>query len=76
MVCCWICEYCDVDLYVVNEFMCQICDKGMQLNVEFDGCEFLQEVYFSSIWIVVVVIFFLFGILVIFVVCVVFVKFV
>lgn len=74
-VCCWTCEYCDADSYVANEFTCQTCDKGMQLNAEFDGCEPLQEVHLSTIWIAVVVTFSSLGILATSVVCVVFVKF-
>lgn len=76
MVCCWICEDCDVDFYVENDFMCKICDKGIRLNVMFDGCEFLYEVYFNKVWIVVVGVFVFLGIFVIVIVCVVFFKFV
>lgn len=74
-VCCWTCEYCDADSYVANEFTCQTCDKGMQPNAEFDGCEPLREVHLSGIWIAVVVTFSSLGILATSVVCVVFVKF-
>lgn len=74
-VCCWTCEKCDADSYVANEFTCKTCDKGMQPNGTFDGCEPLHEVHLSSVWIAVVVTFSSLGILATILVCIVFVKF-
>lgn len=74
-LCCWTCETCDEDSYVANEFTCKSCDKGMQPNATFDGCEPLHKKHLSSVWIVIVVTLASFGIIATFIVCGVFVKF-
>ena len=75
MRCCWTCEACDKDSYVANEFTCQTCEKGMQPNATFDGCEPMHEKHLSSVWIAIVVTLASLGIIATSIVCGVFVKF-
>lgn len=74
-LCCWTCETCDEDSYVANEFTCQTCDRGMQPNAAFDGCEPLHKKYLSNVWIAIVVTLASLGIIATSIVCAVFVKF-
>lgn len=74
-LCCYTCENCDERSYVVNEFTCKTCDKGMKPNATFNGCEPLRKQHLSRVWIVIVMTVSSIGIIATLIVCGVFIKF-
>ena len=73
--CCWTCAACEQDSHVVDEYTCQVCERGTRPNSTLNGCELLHKVHLNGTWIAAIVILSSIGIVAAFFVCGVFLKF-
>ena len=73
--CCWTCEVCAANEYVVDENTCTMCDQGQKPNATHNGCESLPKKYLNKTWIGVIATCSALGIIVTIFICGVFVKF-
>ena len=56
--CCWKCEYCPPDSFLLNKTHCQACRKGFLPNQNEDACVKIKPIYYGvsdgvSLWLVV-----------------------
>ena len=56
--CCWKCEYCPRDSFLLNKTHCQACQKGFLPNQNGDACVKIKPIYYGvsdsvSLWLVV-----------------------